>query len=490
MPKATIPKRRAAPRQQQQSIAKFGKVSKAQSPLPGKSINEKDLGSRDLPQGVAATTVKGRKRTAQALDDVNDDLSASQSSEPSTPRKKTCTSASVQDTPTKGARSLFQSFNLSSISSQYPVQPPQQLETPPPSSQEPEPESGPDHHLPNELQDLIDLHSCFLTALSLHFAHNGILTPADLRTLCPSIARTWRKRSVDVRDLQRLLSIQQGTLEENASKPPPKIMLTDFGHRRICIELADVTGAKLHKRPIDEESSNAHFRLVVLKQWAAFQDTPSTRSTQDFIDNLPLYPIKPDPSLTKLAPLLSKGQSRLSELKAGAIQAQERALMTASGNVQSQKGIAKKDPFARSADLKSRIFAKQLHRSTLPAPLSKEQLVRQSALQHAFEIAPVLESLALSAQGHRNDDAEADPWAQVAKHVSFTMPTLVQNIQMSLRNPIASEDAAGCVKVMGEILPEWISVREVRGMIGVTIKGKAVGKPWMESKVADALRRL
>ncbi|MDI1485232.1 MAG: hypothetical protein OHK93_000369 [Ramalina farinacea] len=482
-----MPRNRAAPRQQQQSIAKFGKVSKAQSSRLGKSINEKGLGSRDLPQGVAATSVKGRKRTAQALDDVNDDLSQSQPSEPLTPRKKTCTRANVQDTPTKGARSLLQSFSLSSTSLRSPIQQPNQLETPP-SSQESEPE--PDCHLPNELQDLIDLHSCFLTALSLHFAHNGLLTPADLRTLCPSIARTWRKRSVDVRDLQRLLSIQQSTLEENGPKPPPKIMLTDFGHRRICIELADTTGASLHKRPIDEEVSNTLFRLALLKQWTAFQDTSSKRSAQHFIDNLPLFPIKPDPSLTKLAPLLSKGQSRLSDLKAGAIQAQERGLMTASGNVQSQKEIAKKDPFARSADLKSRIFAKQLHRSTLPAPLSKEQLVRQSALQRVSEIAPVLESLALSAQGHRNDDAEADPWAQVAKHVSFTMPTLVQNIQMSLRNPIASEDAASCVKVMGEILPEWITVREVRGMVGVTIKGKAVGKPWMESKVADALRRL
>ena len=488
MPKATIPKRTAAAKQQQQSIAKFGKVSKAQSPLPGKSVNEKDLGSRDLPQGVAPTNLKGRKRTAQVLVDANDDLSASQCLEPSTPRKKkTCTRANVQDTPTKGARSLLQSFNLSSTPSQYSVQQPKQLETPP-SSQESEPE--PDHHLPNELQDLIDLHSCFLTALSLHFAHNGILTPADLRTLCPSIARTWRKRSVEVRDLQRLLLIQQSALEENGPKPPPKIMLTDFGHRRICIELADVTGPRLHKRPIDEEASNAQFRLAVLKQWAAFQNTSLTKSAQDFIDELPLFPIKPDPSLTKLAPLLSKGQSRLTDLKAGAIQAQERALVIASGNVQSQKETAKKDPFARSADLKSRIFAKQLHRSTLPAPLSKEQLVRQSALQRIFEIAPVLESLALSAQGHHNDDAEDDPWAQVAKHVSFTMPTLVQNIQMSLRNPIASEDAAICVKVMGEILPGWISVREVRGMKGVTIKGKALGKPWMESKVADALRRL
>ena len=482
---------RAAPRQQQQSIAKFGKVSKAQSPRPGKSINEKDVGSREVPRGVAATNLKGRKRAAQALDDANDDLGQSQSSEPSTPRKKTCTRVNVQDTPTKGARSLLQSFNLSSTPSQHPVQQPKQLETPPSSQEsEPEPEQEPDHHLPNELQELIDLHSCFLTALSLHFAHNGILTPADLRTLCPSIARTWRKRSVDVRDLQRLLLIQQSALEDNGPKPPPKIMLTDFGHRRICIELADVTGPRLHKRPIDEEASNAQFRLAVLKQWAAFQNASSTTSTQDFIDNLPLYPIKPDPSLTKLAPLLSKGQGRLTDLKAGAIQAQERALMIASGNVQSQKEIAKRDPFARSADLKSRIFAKQLHRLALPAPLSKEQLVRQAALQRVFEIAPVLESLALSAQGHRNDDAEADPWAQVAKHVSFTMPTLVQNIQMSLRNPIASEDAAGCVKVMGEILPEWISVREVRGMIGVTIKGKAVGKPGMERKVADALSRL
>jgi hypothetical protein len=40
--------------------------------------------------------------------------------------------------------------------------------------------------LPAELVNLLALHSSFLTALSLHYAHNGVSSPADLRDITTS----------------------------------------------------------------------------------------------------------------------------------------------------------------------------------------------------------------------------------------------------------------------------------------------------------------
>lgn len=54
--------------------------------------------------------------------------------------------------------------------------------------------------LPAELLNLLALHSSFLTALSLHYAHNGTSTPADLRDLTASITLVWKQRQVTYDD--------------------------------------------------------------------------------------------------------------------------------------------------------------------------------------------------------------------------------------------------------------------------------------------------
>ena len=448
---------------QERPIQAFGKISKPQTAVPEKKSRKRKLEEEEIPPSALRTQT------------------------PSTPRKKARLPTSFKETPTKGARTLLQSFNFYSAPSRIQPPEPKQLETPLPSQ-----EQDATTELPEELQDLVDLHSCFLTSLSLHYAHNGSMTPADLRILCPTIAKTWGKRRVQYEDLQRLLAIQRAPDVEGRGQGPNTFNLSDYGNGKICVELVESGARQSQKKPIGEKGLNDRFSRSLFRQWQAFQENQrTTSSATTFIAALPLHRITPSPSLQKLAPLLSEGQTRLTDLKAGAIRAQERALRVTSGNKvpASQQSPKAKDAFARSDDLKTRIFAKQLQQSTLPAPLTPDQLARRSALQRIPEIVPVLESLALSAQRHCDDDA-GDPWKQAAKHVSFTMPTLVQNVQMSLRNPVSAEEAVRCVRILAELVPEWVGVKEVGKLIGITVRGTGIGRIALAGRVEMALGKL
>lgn len=63
------------------------------------------------------------------------------------------------------------------------------------------------------------------------------------------------------------------------------------------------------------------------------------------------------------------------------------------------------------------------------------------------------------------------------------MPTLVQHLQMSLRNPIGKEEAVKCVRLLAEVVPEWIGVREVGRLVGVTVRGEGVGRDELRRRI-------
>ena len=101
---------------------------------------------------------------------------------PQTPQKaigSTTLPGSVE-TPTKGARNLLDRLH-------FPVNNP--TRSPLSNAQQACKLDPRIPELPSELLHLINLHSAFLTALSIHYAHNGTHSPADLRNLCPDVAR-------------------------------------------------------------------------------------------------------------------------------------------------------------------------------------------------------------------------------------------------------------------------------------------------------------
>lgn len=500
----------------QQGIQAFGKISKSQSPWTEK----KPSGTPECSEDAFGKCVLGvgisKKRKVESIQDPadkqeevnneqapptqNDSTSAGLSlvSCPKQP-KVILPSLSNTETPTKGARSCLESLAFASSS------PPSLCSSPvatshgtPPSSPifliDLDPQNDEDSELPDELLDLINLHSSFLTALSLHYAHNGSMTPADLRNLEPSIERAWRKRRVAVDDVRKILAIERKSCGYDIGGAGT-LFLSDYGHSKICVEIADIRNGQ--RRPINEEALNALFLKNLKQQWTTYKTTPSTATLtpSTFVSNLPLLPITPCISLSKIAPLLSKGQRRLEDLKAGAIRAQQQkrpntsSANTLTSTLQEQK--AKQKATARSTDLLSRIKAKQYHQSTLPPPPSAGVLAWKAALQRIAEVAPVLESLAVASAKHVNDDASADDVAGLrATHVSFTMPTLVQHLQMSLRNPIGKEEASNCIKALAEVAAEWVAIREVGKIVSVTVRGLGLARVEMAKRVSVLMERL
>lgn len=507
----------------QRGIQAFGKISKSQVQDPGQGHLSKDSTAKHSKDTLSGQNSKKRKlgsicspahkeegekasslsEQAPPIDGSSSreversaDPPTSTSTQTSDPRKKALLPSIHVETPTKGARSCVESLALASSSPSNPSSSSRTTchETPPSSPASTESESlehHASHQLPDELHDLVNLHSSFLTALSLHYAHNGSMTPADLRNLAPGIERAWRKRRVSLQDVRRILAIGEPEGADGPKRAGP-FYLSDYGHGKICVEIQDhPDSGTTTRRPVNEEVLNRVFLRDLEQRWRCYKTaTPADPSPSSFLASLALLPIIPCTSLSKITPLLSKGQRRLEDLKAGAIKAQQKPLSITSGNSTTLSQPKTKQTSARSTDLFSRLKAKQLHQSTLPLPPSAEALARKSALQRLHEIMPVLESLSFSSKKHANDDAAAVGVRSMAFPVSFTIPTLVQHLQMSLRNPIGKEDIIRCVRVLAEVAPEWVALKDVGRMLGVIIKGGGLRKDEIGRKIESLLEKL
>ena len=505
---------------QQRGIQAFGKVSKAQVDRSNigksKAIEVQHVAQPDI---HVIRTGEKRKRDASSLispgNDCNGSLEPAPNAQetnstpslpqrsnaspfpvdpPSTkPRRKAKSQLNVTATPTKGTRAILESFSLRSSSPSTRSSSPlySRADTPPtspPCSRSPSPTVQESKELPDELLDLIDLYASFLTALSLHYAHNGSLAPVDLRVLCPSVARAWRRRAVAVQDIQRILAITQRAQGPEAGD----LSLSDYGHGKICIEIADLPLHRgLNRKLIDEETLNARFSQNLEQQWKLCKISDSVKSAEAFVTALPLLPITTCSSLAKLTPMLAKGQRRLEDLKAGAIRAQQSSL-TKLYSVKDQSPVRPKLATSRSDSLLSRIRAKETFQSTLPLPPTAAMLERKSSLHRLEEVVPVVALLTSGTVNRAQQHGRplGNPQLQTQTQ-SFTMPTLIQYLQMSLRNPISKDDAIRCIRLLAELVPEWVGVREVGKCIGVTVRrGGAVGKEEMDRRVGGMLEKL
>lgn len=372
---------------------------------------------------------------------------------PQTPKKPILdlSNASSADTPTKGTRALLDGLVLSSSSSEA-----SPSSSPSKSSGAIAPEDKasfqesviqeqpvrPEERLPTELLDLINLHASFLTALSLHHAHNGAHSPADLRLLCPNVARAWGKRKVMLDDIQRILGVlNSATTDENQGKDRPlgRLSLSDYGHGKICVEVKTAIGKRgKMARPIDEDRLNDAFASHLRLLWGEHQNIEDASATT-FVRDLPLENISICSSLAKMSPLLAKGQRRLEDLKAGIIlknQVEKVKVTTLQGT----------DENIRKPTLLERLKAKESRQSTLSAPPSKAELSRNAAFHRLEEVVSVLSLLTSSTSVGQ-------------QRVSFTLPTVLGKLRDSFKTPMSKEEGETCVRLLAsDIAPEWLRV--------------------------------
>ncbi|MCJ1232834.1 hypothetical protein MMC14_000788 [Varicellaria rhodocarpa] len=408
------------------------------------------------------------------------------------PHTKLLLKEQLNETPTKGARAYLESFTLAPSSLSVGRSPPLlSLSSTPPTSPISDKGSFPTHKqpadLPNEVQDLIDLHSSFLTALSIYYAHHGSFAPADLRVLAPSIERSWRKRKIHLADLERIFGVSHGGGDDGGSRQEDEaeypLSLSDYGQGKICVEFCISVKDSTRRHPLNIEALKNQFHESVLHLWSQHPTSDPTT----FLTSLPLFPIKPCSSLAKISPLLAIGQRHLEDLIPTTTKTQpsnKSTLPVSSQSTQPKPAIS-----SRKSSLTDRIRAKEkLRQSTLPGAPSPETIARKAALHRLEEVIPVLEILTGSGGSHDQSDTRAGTGA---KTISFTMPTIVQHLQASLRNPISKDEAMRCVRLLaGEITPEWVSVKDIRKVHAVMVrKGNGVEREDIRVRVKDALGR-
>lgn len=356
--------------------------------------------------------------------------------------------------------------------------------------------------LPSELLNLLALHSSFLTALSLHYAHNGTASPVDLTSLTESVSKVWRLRKVTYDDIRLCI----GVLEAGPTGNHNPFYLSDYGRGKICLEIREEHKMGIGGLAMNEDALKDMFMVsldALWSQWtsstasparviaapkkrgrprkadvkqATIQPFASEPSITKFIAQLPHADITTCSSLAAIAPLQEKGRKRLREFKDSVQQGRSTkkardASVTASlgkenvptakaDNVQTKTGESqtKMTDFAavRKTALLDRILAKQTLAASGPKPPSPAELARNSALQRSEEVLGVL-SLLCATKGP-------------GLRVSFSMNTLLQALQQSIRSPISRDEALKCIEVLAaEVTPGYVGIVQMGAISSVVI---------------------
>ena len=467
----------------QQGIKAFGSISKP-SHVDASLKKRKTAHQRDPtpppPPTPRVTSLKPDNKRKRGLDTVQEDpedgvaaiqqgvfKQFSQNRDVATPRNKrfkVVPPPSPADTPSKSTAALFGKLKLDATSKAIPFvfgSRPRPYDTPPHT---PEADKNLPHVLPTELEDVIHLHSAFLSALSLYYAHNGTTSPVNVKVLLPLITKHWKKRTVNLDDLRLILAV--------APESDSGLILQDFGKAGICLTKSQPRGRATKRAAsyVDEADLNARFESAMHKTWTRWLNlTPKeNRDAAIFIHQLPLAEIRKDESVEKAAPMFVRGQQRLANLKAS------QATAKSEPNAVSEIAAEHKTSQAiqnRGTSLLDRILAKQALTASLPSGPTKEQLERKAALHRVEDIARVLELLA----GGR-------------PRCSFSMQAMVQQLKQSLRNPISKEEVERCLGLMvKEITPEFVNLVQSGTVTGVVVtKAGKVGLEELRLRVQRA----
>ena len=428
--------------------------------------------------GATALSSQKRKRTLDAVTEQSDEdnergvkvqkgffkqfAKPKATATPQSARFKDVVPMSPSQTPTKNAERLFDRLNIRATSpaTQTSSRKGKALETPPTS-----PESDavqPNAVLPAELRDLLSLHTSFLTALSLHSAHNGGSSSAiSIKALLPQITANWRKRSVTLPDIRKILALVQ--------QAGPSFALEDRARAGVFLVRTEQSGRT--NNYIDEGELNAVFESCLRKAWVEWANaTPEGLLTgRAFIRQLPLVDMVQTEAAKNTSALFSRGQQRLTDLKAGQAAAKAEA-----ATPQTPVTSIAKDTTGiqnRNTSLLDRILAKQAVASSLPAGPTRSELERKSALHRVEDVTRVLDML-----------AAGQPRA------SFSMTAMVQHLQQSLRTPITREEVERCLGIMAtEIMPSFVRVISSGSMNGVVVtKGGKIGFADLKERLANA----
>ncbi|KAF3490960.1 DNA mismatch repair protein msh-2 [Arthroderma uncinatum] len=323
---------------------------------------------------------------------------------------------------------------------------------------------------PTEFSDLIDLNSAFLGALSLHFAHNGALAPANLRELIQSTERIWKKRKVAPQDVRRILHVQgirrpSSSTKSAPSRPLTEFKLTSYGTNTFLEKLEHSTsGAPTSTSPLKDTELKAEFLANLEYYWDSnVKKEGDEESSRNLLENIPLAPIHP--SKGSIKPVGSGGQRTIDQLF-GVIKS--KPILTR--EPYAKKPALLKDSVStsnRRNGLLERMKVKALHQSKLPPPPSKEVMLKRTAVSRMPEVISVL--LLLSLPGSKVDDITG---TSASLRKSYTMDLITQKIEDSMRTPASRQEIETCIDILGQssVAKEWVTIVTTSQMKSVVLR--------------------
>lgn len=302
--------------------------------------------------------------------------------------------------------------------------------------------------------DFLNLHHAFVQALSIHAAHNGPHAPADLREFLPSVTRIWKKRKVQVKDVQRVLWVWDQSLKAK----DVSYRLANYGLGKVCVE---------RNVSIDEQppALQDFFEQALDLLWEQTEESLKDAKEEDrpvyFLETIGLACIH-----ESLAPFsaFQKGQQRLQDLKGGVIRSKTEKLR-AEGQVNGPETRAPTN--TRRLGLLERIKNKELVQSKLPPPPTKKEVLRLSASERVEEVVQILGMLRPA--GYVGTGIKA---MLAAQRKPFKLETIIEHVRDSIRNPIPRDEVEMCIEILADarVAGHWISIVSVNEMRSVVLK--------------------
>ncbi|KAL9109668.1 MAG: hypothetical protein Q9227_005706 [Pyrenula ochraceoflavens] len=302
-------------------------------------------------------------------------------------------------------------------------------------------QDGAEEKLPQTLQDLLSLHGHLLRALTLHYAHNGPSSPAELGMLMANTTRLWKKRTVSKSDIRRLLALYELSLESSSSSKQPQVVDLKDGKFRLyafgsCapnprINLEYVGSSTMFDEQILQKAFHEH--LIALYTYSGLH--PHLAFLQGPLEKFPLLALI---TSAQEATRQTKTQQRLTSILKPAPPTQSTSSEKTSPTQNEKTASASDDLTTRKSSLLSRIQQRNHARLNTPTPTST-QILRRHALGRLEEVIHTLNMM----QRLKNPGGKM-------KRVSFAVEQAVQTVRDSARVPIAAEEVRACLGILSE----------------------------------------
>ena len=160
-----------------------------------------------------------------------------------------------------------------------------------------------------------------------------------------------------------------------------------------------------------------------------------SRSNPQDLPTPDLTPSKPQ-SPRRLLATPTRGQQRLTDIKALAASAQERQNQTLASNVPDSPSNRKSKALqSRSMLLYDRLKAKADERAKAPPPLSADGIARKNALQRLPDVARVL---------------ALPPAKKTQARASYSLKAMVERVQQSARSPMGAAEVERCLRLLAD----------------------------------------